>query len=74
MHVFCMVLTVNNINKLIFVMEKCDVLFEVRNKSLNIIYTNFGFEGLTSYIFYKYLRFLYTDFNNFNYFKTFIIF
>jgi hypothetical protein len=29
-----------------FVMEKCDVFFEVWTESLNIIYYRFGFKGL----------------------------
>jgi hypothetical protein len=32
-----MILTVNSINYLIFVMVKCDVLFEVRTEFLNVI-------------------------------------
>jgi hypothetical protein len=28
-------------------MVKCDVLFEVRIEFLNIIYTSFGFKGLS---------------------------
>jgi hypothetical protein len=36
----------NSVNQLIFVMAKCGVLFEVRTKFLNVIYTSFGFKGL----------------------------
>jgi hypothetical protein len=32
----------------IFLMVKCGVLFEVRTEFLNIIWTRFGFKGLTS--------------------------
>jgi hypothetical protein len=49
-HGFCMVLTaiisLNSVNQLIFVMVKCDVLFEVRTEFLNNIYTCFDFKGL----------------------------
>jgi hypothetical protein len=34
-----------SVNHLIFVMVKCGVLFEVRTGFLNVIYTNFDFEG-----------------------------
>jgi hypothetical protein len=34
---FCMILTVNSVNQLIFVMVKCGVLFEVRTEFLNNI-------------------------------------
>jgi hypothetical protein len=37
MYGFSMILTVNNINQLIFVMVKCGVLFEVRTEFLNNI-------------------------------------
>jgi hypothetical protein len=40
------IISLNNINQLIFVMVKCDVLFEVRTEFLNIIWTSFGFKGL----------------------------
>jgi hypothetical protein len=36
-YVFHMILTVNSINKLIFVMVKCGVFFAVRTEFLNII-------------------------------------
>jgi hypothetical protein len=36
----------NSVNKLIFVMVKCGVLFEVRTEFLNVIYTSFVFKGL----------------------------
>jgi cytochrome bd-type quinol oxidase subunit 1 len=35
-----------SINQMIFVMEKCGVLFEVRTEFLNIINISFGFKGL----------------------------
>jgi hypothetical protein len=38
--------SLNSVNHLIFVMVKCDVLFEVRTEFLNNIYTRFGFKGL----------------------------
>jgi hypothetical protein len=41
-----MFISVNSINKLIFVMVKCDILLEVRTEFLNTIYTSFSFEGL----------------------------
>jgi hypothetical protein len=41
-----MIIRVNSVNKLMFVMVKCGVLFEVRPLSLNIIYMSFGFKGL----------------------------
>jgi hypothetical protein len=41
-------LNLNGVNQLIFVMVKCDVLFEVRAESLNAIQTSFGFKGLKS--------------------------
>jgi hypothetical protein len=41
-----MVLTVNSVKKLIDVMVKCGVLFEVRTEFLNNIYTSFVFKGL----------------------------
>jgi hypothetical protein len=31
------IITLNNINELIFVMVKCGVIFEVRNELLNIV-------------------------------------
>jgi hypothetical protein len=40
------ILNLNGVNQLIFVMVKCDVLFEVRTGFLNIIQTSFGFKGL----------------------------
>jgi hypothetical protein len=40
------IISLNNINKPIFVMEKCWVFSEVRTDFLNIIYMNFGFKGL----------------------------
>jgi hypothetical protein len=36
----------NSVKKLIFVMARCGVLFEVRTEFLNIVYTSFGFKGL----------------------------
>jgi hypothetical protein len=45
------IISLNGINKLIFVMVKCDVLFEVQNKFLNITWTNFGFKGLTQFFY-----------------------
>jgi hypothetical protein len=36
----------NSVNKLMFVMVKCGVLFEVWAGFLNIIYTTFNFRGL----------------------------
>jgi hypothetical protein len=33
---FCMILTVNSINELIFLMVKCCVFFEIRTEFLNI--------------------------------------
>jgi hypothetical protein len=54
MYGFSIILTVNrdyislnSINQLIFVMLKCGVLFEVRTEFLNIIYTSFGFKGIS---------------------------
>jgi hypothetical protein len=47
-----MVLTVNSDNPLIFVMVKCDVLFEVRTEFLNTIQTRVGFKGLKLIILY----------------------
>jgi hypothetical protein len=38
--------SLNNINQLIFVTVKCDVLFEVRTEFLNIIRASFSFKGL----------------------------
>jgi hypothetical protein len=43
--VYTVIISLNSINDLIFVMVKCDVLFEVRTGFLNIIYTSFGFKG-----------------------------
>jgi hypothetical protein len=40
------IISLNSINQLIFVMVKCDVLFEVRTEFLNIILTSFSFKGL----------------------------
>jgi hypothetical protein len=40
------IISLNSINQLIFVMVMCGVLFKVRTKFLNIIYTSFGFKGL----------------------------
>jgi len=40
----------NSINKLIFVMVMCCVLFEVRTEFLNIIYMSFSSEGLKSFL------------------------
>jgi hypothetical protein len=40
-------LNLNSVNRLIFVMVKCGVLFEVRTEFLNNIYTSFGFKMLT---------------------------
>jgi hypothetical protein len=45
-YAFCIVLTVNSINQLIFVTVKCGVLFEVRTGFLNIIKSSVGFKGL----------------------------
>jgi hypothetical protein len=45
-------LNLNSVNQLIFVMVKCGVLFEVRTEFLKIIFTNFGFKGLTSSFIY----------------------
>jgi hypothetical protein len=41
------IISLNSFNDLIFVMVKCDVLFEVRTEFLNIIQTSFGFGWLT---------------------------
>jgi hypothetical protein len=43
---FCMILTINSVNQLIFLMVKYGVFFKVRTEFLNIIFTNFGFKGL----------------------------
>jgi hypothetical protein len=43
------IISLNNINQLIFVMMKCGVLFDVRTEFLNIIYTSFGFKGLSEW-------------------------
>jgi hypothetical protein len=45
-YVFCTVLTVNNVNQLIFVIVKCGVLSEVRAKFINVIETSVVFKGL----------------------------
>jgi hypothetical protein len=45
--VFCAVLTVNNVNQLIFVIVKCGVLSEVRAKLKNVIETSIVFKGLS---------------------------
>jgi hypothetical protein len=37
------IISLNSINKLIYIMVKWGVLFEVRTEFLNIIYTSFGF-------------------------------
>jgi hypothetical protein len=39
-------LNLNSVNQLIFVMVKCDVLFEVRTEFLNNIWTSSVFKGL----------------------------
>jgi hypothetical protein len=41
-----MIISLNNVNHLIFAMVKCGVLFEVWTETLNIIQTIFGFKGL----------------------------
>jgi hypothetical protein len=41
-----MFISLNSLNQLIFVMVKCDVLFEVQTEFLNVIYINFGLGGL----------------------------
>jgi hypothetical protein len=40
------IISLNNVNQLIFVMAMCGVLFEVRTEFLNNIKTRFGFKGL----------------------------
>jgi hypothetical protein len=47
------IISLNTVDKLIFVMVKCGVLFEVRTEFLNIIYTSFGFKGLNGDYFLK---------------------
>jgi hypothetical protein len=39
------IISLNSINQLIFVMVKCDVLFEVRTEFLNVVWTSFGLKG-----------------------------
>jgi hypothetical protein len=38
------IISLNNVNQLIFVMVKCGVLFEVRTVFLNVIYTSSVFK------------------------------
>jgi hypothetical protein len=40
------IISLNRVNKLIFVMVKCGVFFEVWTQFLNIIYRSFGFKWL----------------------------
>jgi hypothetical protein len=42
------IISLNNINQLIFVMETRCVFFAVRTEFLNIIQTSFGFKGLST--------------------------
>lgn len=39
-------MSLNSVNKLIFLVITCSVLFEVRNGFLNIILTSFNFKGI----------------------------
>jgi hypothetical protein len=41
------IISLNNVNQLIFVMVKCGVLFEVRTEFLNKIWASFVFKWLT---------------------------
>jgi hypothetical protein len=42
------IISLNSVNRLFFVTVKCSVVFAVRTKFLNIIWTNFGTKGLNS--------------------------
>jgi hypothetical protein len=54
-----MILSVNNVFQLIFVTVKCGVFYEVRTGFLNVMYTKFGFKGLTYFYFSReYFSFL----------------
>jgi hypothetical protein len=45
------IVSLNSVNQLIFVMVKCDVLFEVQTEFLNIIWTSFGSKELNLKVF-----------------------
>jgi hypothetical protein len=45
-----MTIFLNSFNRLMFVMVKCGVLFEVHTELLNIIYIIFSFKGFTTIV------------------------
>jgi hypothetical protein len=51
-------MSLNSVTQLIFVMVKCGVFFAVRTEFLNMIYTSFGFSGLSlqTYLNYEILK------------------